>query len=974
MNQIEKWQRLQFQNIPIYVRPDVPDWFVPNQAADAALELLQKTGQSNREIDYLLKRIEGPTGVSYQWLSELLNMDNLKDCWIHITNRCNLKCRHCLFKSSPRERDELSPEDCESIIHEAYNLGSRIFFFTGGEPLLAGAFDRSVQRILQLSDTHVVVLSNLSLLAGKKDFFLTFPKDRLHFQVGVDGLEANHDALRGIGAFRQLKSNLALLRELGFPVTLAMTVTRQNVDEMPGLIDFAADQKISNVHFLWLFQKGRADESLLVDPETIFHFLIAAQEQAEKAGVKIDNIEILRSQVFSCPGTKYDLSNAGWQSLAVGPDGQVYPTPALVYTESMRCGSIQSGLKKVWQESAVLQSVRDASLNHSDQYGTNPLRFIIGGGDIDHSYVHSGKIAANDPYAELYTSIVQWLITREASYSITDGYPAFRLRMGEKLGDCPAEGSDIFFTHSNCVLSLPGHDIHTQVNRFYSQAAVEVREDILNPVCYPEPMVAHIPEEMRYRSYGCGSPVPDAGIREGETVVDLGSGTGIECFIAAKMTGPRGQVIGIDMGDTMLALSEKAKKHVVKNLTYDNISFKKAFLESLPLENDSVDLVVSNCVLNLSPDKRRVFQEIFRVLKPGGRMVVSDITYDQYLPLEIKYNEKLRGECLGGALRYHDLFGLHNDIGFSQSSIVSGYPYRTVKEYDFYSITYHAVKPARHQQRVLFDFPDFKSLMEKVKTEPACSCFKAPQKPAPAGMPEDVPHKAGCLVCGAEIVYFDTHCEMSCHYCGQRLPANAACEKNHFVCDACHSADAVEIIRHVCLKSREPDAVALMQLIRSHPRFRIHGPEHHSLVPAVILTALRNAGNDITDEQIITGIQRGQTIAGGACAFLGACGAAVGVGIAASVLLASNPYDGDKRQTVQQATQKALADIASLNAPRCCQRDSWLALRAASRILIKETGKNLPFVHPIVCKQVSKNKECILDRCPLYPTAFKSEN
>lgn len=974
MNQIENWQRLEFQNTPIYVRPDAPDWFVPNQAADAALVLLQKTGQSNREIDYLLKRIEGPTSVNYKSRSELLHMDALKECWIHITNRCNLKCRHCLFKSSPRERDELSPMDCESIIHEAYNLGSKIFFFTGGEPLLAGAFDRSVQRILQLSDTHVVVLSNLSLLAAKKDFFLSFPKDRLHFQVGVDGLEANHDALRGTGAFRQLKSNLALLRELGFPVTLAMTVTRQNVNDMQGLIDFAGDQKISNVHFLWLFQKGNADESLFVDPETIFHFLIAAQEKAEKAGIKIDNIEILRSQVFSCPGTKYDLSNAGWQSLAVGPSGQVYPTPALVYTESMRCGSIRSGLKKIWQESAVLQSVRDASLNHSDRYGSNPLRFIIGGGDIDHSYVHSGRIAANDPYEKLYTSIVQWLIAREASYSITDGYPAFRLRMGEKLGDCPASGGDIFFTHSNCVLSLPGHDIHAQVNRFYSQAAVEVKEDILNPVCYAELMVAHIPEEMRYRSYGCGSPVMDAGIREGETVVDLGSGTGIECFIAAKMTGPRGRVIGIDMGDTMLALAEKARKRVAKNLDYDNIVFKKAFLENLPLADQSVDLVISNCVLNLSPDKRRVFQEIFRVLKPGGRMMISDITYDQYLPLDIKYNETLRGECLGGALRYHDLFGLLNDIGYSQSSILSGYPYRTIQTYDFYSITYSALKPAESEQRVLYDFPDFVSLMEKVKTEPSCSCFSAPKPPSLNTTPDHTPHKSDCMVCGAKLVYWDTNRELTCHYCGCILPANACCQNNHFVCDACHSADAVEVIQQVCLNSRESDAVSLMQTIRSHPRFRIHGPEHHSLVPAVILAALRNAGNDITDEQIITGIQRGQTIAGGACAFLGACGAAVGVGIAVSVLIASNPYDGGKRQMVQQATQKALADIASLNAPRCCQRDSWLALRAASRILKKEMGKDLPFGQPIACKQVSKNKECILNRCPLYPTALISEN
>lgn len=967
MHLLNKWQRLEYENTPIYVHPDAPDWFVPNPAADAALELLQKTGQSNREIDYLLKRIEGPTSVSYQSRSELLRMDALKECWIHITNRCNLKCRHCLFKSSPWERDELSPADCESIIHEAYDLGSRVFFLTGGEPLLAGAFDKSVQRILQLSGTHVVVLSNLSLLAAKKDFFLSLPKDRLHFQVGVDGLEANHDALRGTGAFRQLKSNLALLRELGFPVTLAMTVTRQNVDDMQGLIDFAGDQTISNVHFLWLFQKGNADAKLFVEPDVIFQNLIAAQERAETAGVKIDNIEILRSQVFSFPGTKYDLSNAGWQSLAVGPDGQVYPTPALVYTESMRCGSIRSGLKKIWQESAVLQSVRDASLNHSDRYATNPLRFIIGGGDIDHSYVHSGRIAENDPYEKLYAGIVQWLIAREASYSITDGYPAFRLRMGEKLGDCPAEGCNIFFTHSNCVLSLPGHDIHSQVNRFYSQAAVEVREDILNPVCYAAPMVAHIPEDMRYRSYGCGSPVMDAGIREGETVVDLGSGTGIECFIAAKMTGPGGHVIGIDMGDTMLALAEKARKRVARNLDYDNIVFKKAFLENLPLEDQSVDLVISNCVLNLSPDKRRVFQEIFRVLKPGGRMMISDITYNQYLPLDIKYNETLRGECLGGALRYHDLFGLLNDIGFSQSEITSGYPYRTIQTYDFYSITYSTLKPAANEQRVLYDFPDFASLMAKVKTEPSCSCFSAPPPPSLNTPPNHTPHKSGCLVCGAELLYFETNRDMPCHYCGQRPGANASCADGHFVCDTCHGADAVDVIRHICLHSRETDVVTLMQTIRSHPRFRIHGPEHHSLVPAVILTALRNSGSDITDEQIITGIQRGQTIAGGSCAFLGACGAAVGVGIAMSVLIASNPYDGDKRQMVQQATLKALEEIASYNAPRCCQRDSWLALQKASELLKALLGQTLIVKQSLVCHQFASNKECIFNRCPLWP-------
>lgn len=965
MNLMSSWQRLEYDNTPIYVRPDGPDWFVPNPAADRAFRQLQKTGIPSRDLRDLLKRIDGPAAASYRSRSELLKMDALRECWIHITNRCNMSCKHCMFKSSHNQRDELPVGDVDRIIDEAYGLGCRLFFLTGGEPLLADSFDQSVERILAFSDTHVVILTNLLLLGGKKDFFQSLPRNRVHFQAGVDGLQAGHDALRGQNAFRRLQDNLSHLRNLGFPVTLAMTVTRYNVEEMKGLIDFAAGQNVSNVHFLWLFRKGNADEGLFVAPDTIFQHLVAAQARAETVGVKIDNIEILRSQVFSFPGTRYDLSNAGWQSLAVGPDGDIYPTPALVYTDEMRCGPVRDGLQKVWRESKALKAVRDASLNQSEAYGANPLRYLTGGGDIDHSFLHSGRIAADDPYAGLYAKIAQWLIAREARRSLTDGYPAFRLRMGEKLGDCPAEGGAVFFTHSNCVLTLPGRDIHTQVNRFYSRAAEDEQKEILNPVCYEKSLIEHIPEDMRYRSYGCGSPVLDAGVCVGETVVDLGSGTGIECFIAARLTGPRGRVIGVDMGDAMLALAEKAKARVVENLSYDNVTFKKSFLESLPLEDQSVDLVISNCVLNLSPDKRRVFQEIFRILKPGGRMVISDITYDQYLPLDIKYNEKLRGECLGGALRYHDLFGLLNDIGFSHSQVTSGYAYRTVKDYDFYSITYSAIRPVDNQNRVLFDFPDFAALMAEVKTEPACSCFSAPKAPPPAPL-NALPQLSGCLVCGADLIYFQTNRDLACHYCGQRLPANASCEKGHFVCDACHAADAVEIIRQVCLRSRETDAVALMQIIRSHPRFRIHGPEHHSLVPAVILTALRNAGSDVADEQIVTGIQRGQTIAGGACAFLGACGAAIGVGIAVSVLIASNPYDGEKRQTVQQATQKALERIASYNAPRCCQRDSWLALQTAADIVEKILGKSLQVQSSTACRQVAKNKECILDRCPLW--------
>jgi hypothetical protein len=157
-----------------------------------------------------------------------------------------------------------------------------------------------------------------------------------------------------------------------------------------------------------------------------------------------------------------------------------------------------------------------------------------------------------------------------------------------------------------------------------------------------------------------------------------------------------------------------------------------------------------------------------------------------------------------------------------------------------------------------------------------------------------------------------------------------------------------------------------MQIIRSHPHFKMHGPEHHALVPAVILTSLRNSGEPISDDQIATGMQRGQTIAGGACAFLGVCGAAIGVGIAFSILAEADPYKGPERQMVQRITQDVLAEISAYEAPRCCQRDVWIALQKASVLLKEKFKKNLEVSRELTCTQSSLNNECIHDKCPLW--------
>ncbi len=252
------------------------------------------------------------------------------------------------------------------------------------------------------------------------------------------------------------------------------------------------------------------------------------------------------------------------------------------------------------------------------------------------------------------------------------------------------------------------------------------------------------------------------------------------------------------------------------------------------------------------------------------------------------------------------------------------------------------------------------------QASPACNSAGETNYCCPASAETVEPYRTDCMVCGAALVYFETEHDCACHYCGQTRPANAACVNGHYVCDRCHSADAVEIIQSVCLHSQQTDPVSLMQTLRSHPHFHIHGPEHHAMLPAVILAALRNNGQAITNKQITTAIQRGQTIGGGACAFFGACGAAIGAGIAMSVLLGATPYLGEKRQSAQQATLAALARIASFDAPRCCQRDCWLALKETAALIHEYTGRRMD-VRPFACEQFLKNKECIRAQCPLWP-------
>jgi ubiquinone/menaquinone biosynthesis C-methylase UbiE len=230
------------------------------------------------------------------------------------------------------------------------------------------------------------------------------------------------------------------------------------------------------------------------------------------------------------------------------------------------------------------------------------------------------------------------------------------------------------------------------VQNFYGKAALKPQAELCCPVKYDDSDIGHIPQEVIDRFYGCGSPIVMAQVQEGETTLDLGSGAGIDCFIAAKKVGPKGKVIGVDMTDPMLEVARRSKVAVADNLGYDVVEFKKGFLEKIPVADRSVDLVTSNCVINLSPDKKKVFSEIWRILKDTGRLVVADIVSDQAVPLSLQAHQDLWGECISGSLAEAEFMTQLEKAGFYGLSLIKKTFWKEVEGVKFYSITVRAFK------------------------------------------------------------------------------------------------------------------------------------------------------------------------------------------------------------------------------------------------------------------------------------------
>lgn len=732
----------EYDGVTIVIDPDAPNWIGTDRRGAGLLRLLDGRRSFGEAVNlyahenamdlakawlhchdfvkeamrYNLVSLKPYVPPPYAGRANVAKLDRLTELWLHTNNSCNLTCAHCLVSSSPQGEAGLPTEMLKGLIDQGIDLGVARFYFTGGEPFVRkDLFDL----IAYVTDrAELVILTNAMLLHGTRlNKLAGLKSDRLRLQVSIDGSTPQiNDPIRGVGSYAGTIRGLKNLRSIGFDPTITTVVTPDNMDDVPNVTRLVGALGLSTHHLMWMHARGRATEpggtGLALSVDRLIEVAKMARAAGEEIGVLVDNYQAMENRVNGEPGVKLDLSLAGWGSLCVYADGQVYPSASFAGHEPLKMGNIREcSLEDIWLNSPVAKEFREATVQKKDVCHACHLKFICGGGDIEHSYFHSlrmegeGRLLAWDPYCDLYQHFIHEgmgkLTEAKARGKVNSGYnsPPLYQAMGEGAVVCGANGHTprpgalrVEMLHSNCVLTFDLDASRSVVREFYGHAAEEPQAELCCPTSYDPTLTDHIPQEVLDRFYGCGSPMALGEVSPGETVIDLGSGGGIDCFIAARLVGESGTVIGVDMTDQMLHIARENQVKVTASLGYDVVDFRQGFLEELPVDARSVDLITSNCVINLSPDKKRVFREMWRVLNDHGRVVVSDIVTEVPVPVYLQANARLWGECLSGALTEDEFLAFLEQAGFYGLTVLRKIYWKEVEGYKFYSVTVRGYK------------------------------------------------------------------------------------------------------------------------------------------------------------------------------------------------------------------------------------------------------------------------------------------
>ncbi len=223
--------------------------------------------------------------------------------------------------------------------------------------------------------------------------------------------------------------------------------------------------------------------------------------------------------------------------------------------------------------------------------------------------------------------------------------------------------------------------------------------------------------------------------------------------------------------------------------------------------------------------------------------------------------------------------------------------------------------------------------------------------------------KDECLICGAPLIYLENEVQMECVLCHKKENSKAACQNGHYVCSECHM-QGIDTIIGVCLSENSKNPIEILRKLMALPFCHMHGPEHHIMVGSALLTAYKNAGGNIDLKKALAQMQsRGKQVPGGACGFWGACGAGVSTGMFVSIVTGSTPLGNEVWGLSNRMTSRALNAIGEIGGPRCCKRDSYLAITEAVKFAKTHLGVEMQ-IGEIKCVHSEFNNQCIGNRCP----------
>ncbi|MBI5194718.1 MAG: methyltransferase domain-containing protein [Nitrospirae bacterium] len=669
----------------------------------------------------------------YPGRGKVIAPHKMDELWIYNTMQCNLRCKHCLVSAGKELKDELTGKEIKKLVDEAIELGVKRFYITGGEPFMKDDIFEVIKYITKEKNKELIIQTNATLFDDKKISALKdFKSPLLTIQASLEGPDAKiHDSIRGKGSFNKAVEGVKKLIDIGITPVIATAISKYNEDSVTDTSKFLSTLGVKDHHILWMHTRGRGAsnvDKLLVPSDRISNIMQDLRKIYKEGAIIVDNEESLKVRLKAKRGRKNDLCNNCYEKVCVNSDGHVYPCASFNGDKRFDAGSIrEKSLKDIWLNSKVMAGFRNSSVKDKEECSACYLKYFCGGGCTAQSYYASevetgkGSFMAQEPYCLTYKTLFEeilWDLAREGApsdakkkgyatpfvYNAMDGkLPPYLSHSFKTIDD----NFEVGCYHCSCVLAVDVEDdeavckpdikgqVTKTVKKKFSTAAHVAEANYYCPTGYNPKDLEHIPTEVLDVSYGCGNPAAIAELKEGDVVLDLGSGAGIDCFIAAKRLGKNGRVIGLDMTDEMVEKAAESAKKVAKSLGYDIVEFKKGELMNMPVEDNSIDLVISNCVVNLTEDKAKVMDEVFRVLKPGGRFVISDIVADKPIPGFMRRDKELWAACLSGALTEERFLEAAVEAGLTNVNLTKNYLYKKVEYINFYSVTMKGFKPQK---------------------------------------------------------------------------------------------------------------------------------------------------------------------------------------------------------------------------------------------------------------------------------------